>query len=105
MRNFRRSSDLFTKNQATISIRFIPRAATSRRNFSDSRKIDIIDQTAPELRFGPTHAMKSIGSRNWCATRVAKRWKGRKSVPIEVPVTTHFSSKLHLTTKWKIDCG
>src|SRR5213595_1192965 len=105
MRNFCPSSDLFTKNQATISIRFIPRAATSLRNFSDSRKIDIIGQTARESRFGPTHATKSIGSRNWCARRAAKRWKARKSVPITVPATTHFSSKIPTATNWKFAAG
>src|SRR5204862_4270753 len=105
MQNFCPSSDLFTKNQATIPVRFMPRAATSLRNFSHSRNNDIIEQTAPELRFGPTHATKSIGSRTWCAKRAAKRWKARKSVPITVPATTHFSSKIPTATNGKSAAG
>src|SRR6266576_4512008 len=105
MGNFYLSSDLFTKVQATISIPFIPREATSPRNSLASSKIKVINQMERASRFGRTRATKSIGWRNWCATRAEERWKARKSAPITAPAIMHFSSKTRTEINWKFAVG
>src|SRR6266576_1827993 len=105
MGNFYLSSDLFTKVQATISIPFIPREATSPRNSLASPKTKIINQMERASRFGRTRATKSIGWRNWCATRAEERWKARKPAPITAPAIMHFSSKTRTEINWKFAVG
>src|SRR5437667_2654992 len=70
-------------------------------SFLDSRKIDIINLTAPGFHFGRTRAKEWTESQNLYARSAAKIWKARKSAPITAPDTTAFSLRTPTATNWK----
>src|SRR5438876_6196191 len=105
MRSFCPSSDSFAKVRGENIILFIPRAATSRRNFLVSHKTKSISQTEHASHSGRTRAKKWTGLRILCEKRAGQLSKARKSVAAIVRATTHFSSRTPTGTSWRFAAG